>query len=88
MNLGAAKTRDDLLKLQFALPADDWIIQMAPEGGHGRAIRDIISSRKLFSTEQVSWFRAKNANGCHIYARPNSTRYVWLMMLLPMQTHE
>ena len=46
------------------------------KGDQGRAIRDIVPRRKLFSNEQVSWFRAKNANGCHIYGRPNSTRYI------------
>jgi hypothetical protein len=76
MNLGATKTRDDLTKLQFALPADEWIIQIVPEGNQGRPIRDIVTRQKLFSAEQVSWFRALNANGCHIYGRPNSTRYI------------
>ena len=76
MNLGATKTRDDLIKLQFALPADEWIIQIVPEGDQGRPIRDIIPSRKLFSTEQVSWFRYINTKGHHIYGRPNSTRFI------------
>jgi len=78
MHRGAIKTQNDLIKLQFALPADEWIIQLVPEGENGRPIRDIIPKRKLFSTEQVSWFRAKNADEFHIYGRPNSTRYVLL----------
>lgn len=76
MKTGAYRTRDDLIKLQFALPADEWIIQTAPEGDHERPIRDIISKRKLWSIEQVLWFRARNVNGCHIYGRPFSTRFV------------
>lgn len=75
-NLGAVKTQNDLIKIQFTLPADEWIIQIVPEGNQGRPIRDIVTRQKLFSAEQVSWFRALNANGCHIYGRPNSTRYV------------
>ena len=54
INLGATKTQNDLAKLQFALPADDWIIQIVSESDQGRPIRDIVSSRKLFSAEQVS----------------------------------
>ena len=67
-------TQDDLVKLQFALPADEWIILVRPEED-GRRVREIISSRDLFSMKYVEWFRARNANGCHIYGRPNSTRY-------------
>ena len=78
MHRGATKTQNDLIKLQFALPADEWIIQLVPEGENGRPIRDIIPKLKLFSTEQVSWFRARNAHEYHIYGRPNSTRYVLL----------
>ena len=76
MHPGAKKTQQDLIKLQFALPADEWIIQLVPEDGDERTIRDIIPKQKLYSLEQVEWFRARNANGCHIYGRPNSTRYV------------
>ena len=78
MHRGATKTQNDLIKLQFALPADEWIIQLVPEGENGRPIRDFIPKRKLFSAEQVSWFRARNADEYHIYGRPNSTRYVLL----------
>ena len=78
MHRGAPNSQHDLLKLRFALPADRWIIRLVPEGENGRPIRDIIPKRKLFSTEQVSWFRAKNADEYHIYGRPNSTRYVLL----------
>jgi len=67
MNLGASKTQNDLTKLQFALPDDEWIIQIVPEGDQGPRIRDIIPCRKLFSTEQVYWFRYINTNGRHIY---------------------
>ena len=76
MNHGAKKTQDDLIKLQFAMPADEWIIQIVPEGDQGRPIRDVIAKRKLFRTEQVSWFRARNADECHIYGRPDSTRFI------------
>ena len=72
----AQKTQNDLIKLQFALPADEWIIQLVPEDGIGRPIRDIILRRKLYSMEQVDWFRARNANECHIYGRPNCTRFI------------
>ena len=78
MHRGAIKTQNDLIKLQFALPADEWIVQLVPAGENGRPIRDIIPTLKLFSTEQVSWFRARNADEYHIYGRPNSTRYVLL----------
>ena len=75
-NLGAMKTRNDLIKLQFAMPADNWTIQIVPEGNIGRPIRDVVTSRKLYSREQVAWFRERNANGYHIFGRPNSTRYI------------
>ena len=78
MHPGARKTQQDLIKFQFALPADEWIIQLVPEDENGRPIRDFIPKLKLFSTEQVSWFRSKNADEYHIYGRPNSTRYVLL----------
>ncbi len=52
------------------------IIVVVPEDGSGRVLREIIPRRHLFSQEYVKWFRAKNANGCNIYGRPNSTRYV------------
>ncbi len=71
----ARYTRDDLTKLQFALRADEWIILVKPEDD-GKAIREIIPHRELFSKKYVEWFRARNANGCHIYGRPNSTRYI------------
>ena len=76
MNNGLIKTQNDLIRLQFALPADEWIIQIVPEDGQSQAIRDIVTRQKLFSTKQVSWFRALNAKGSHIYGRPYSTRYV------------
>lgn len=75
MNAGALKTRDDLIKLQFALPADEWIIVVKLESKE-RAVRETISRRTLFSMKYVEWFRARNANGCHIYGRPYSTRFV------------
>jgi hypothetical protein len=73
---GAIKTQNDLIKLQFALPADEWIIQMVHEDNQGQPIRDIVTRHKLFSTKLVAWYRAKNANGWHVYGRPYSTRYV------------
>jgi hypothetical protein len=76
MSIGAKKTQNDLVKIQFSLPSDEWIIAVIQEGNDGRVIRETIPYRKLFSTKYVEWFRYKNANGCHIYGRPNSTRYV------------
>jgi len=76
INLGATKTQNDLCKIHFALPADEWIIGLIPNDDHSHKIREIISCQKLFSTKYVEWFRYKNANGCHVYGRPNSTRYV------------
>jgi len=75
MTHGLTKTQNDLIKLQFALLADEWIILVKPEDD-GKAIREIIPHRDLFSKKYVEWFRARNANGCHIYGRPNSTRYI------------
>jgi hypothetical protein len=76
MHNGSIKTQADLIKLQFALPADEWIIQIVHEDDQGQPIRDIVTRQKLFSTKRVSWFRALNAKGSHIYGRPYSTRYV------------
>jgi len=75
MHLGAIKTRNDLIKLHFALPADEWIILVKPVDNN-TAIREIILNMSLFSTKYVEWLRARNANGCHIYGRPNSTRFI------------
>lgn len=72
----ARYTQQDLTNLYFALPSDEWTIQIVPEGNNGQPIRDIIPARKLFSMTNVSWFRARNADECHIYGRPNSTRYL------------
>lgn len=75
MKTGADRTRDDLIKFQFALPADEWIIVVKLQG-QDRAVRETISCRALFSKKYIEWFRARNANGCHIYGRPYSTRFV------------
>jgi len=76
MNPAASKSQLDLIKLRFSLAAAEWIIQIVPEGDQGRAIRVDVTSRKLFSTEQVLCFCAKHANGYHVYGRPNTTRYL------------
>jgi hypothetical protein len=78
MNPGSRKTQLHLTKLQFALPALEWIIAVIPEDGKGFVFRKPILSRKMFSRENVEWYRARNANGCHIYGRPNSTKYILL----------
>jgi hypothetical protein len=75
MTLGATKTQTDLINIHFAMPANDWIILVKPNDG-SRAIREIIPCQLLFTKKYVEWFRARNANGCHIYGRPNSTRYI------------
>ena len=69
-------TRDDLIKLQFSLPSDEWIIAVIPEDRSSYVVHETISHRDLFSMKYVSWFRERNANGCHIYGRPNSTRFI------------
>jgi hypothetical protein len=69
-------TQDDLIKLQFALPSDEWIIAVIPEDGISYVVHETINRHDLFSMKYVSWFRERNANGCHIYGRPNSTRYI------------
>lgn len=71
----ARHTQDDLIKLQFALPADQWIILIRPEADDP-AIRNIIPRRSLFKMADVNWLRYRNAHGCHIYGRPNSTRFI------------
>ena len=73
---GAMRTQQDLIGMHFALPADEWIIQIVSENDSSRRIRQEISWRKLFSSVHVAWFRARNADNCHIYGRPRSTRYV------------
>jgi hypothetical protein len=75
MSQGATKTQNDLINIHFAMPANDWIILVKPDD-NSRAIREIIPRRSLFSLKYVEWFRARNANGCHIYGRPNTTRYI------------
>ncbi len=72
---GLRWTQDDLTKIMFALPADEWIILVKLEDG-GEFLHDIISKHQLISRKYVGMFRARNANGCHVYGRPNSTRYI------------
>ena len=69
-------TQDDLIKLQFALSSDEWVIAVIPVDGNSYVVHETISRRDLFSMKYVRWFRERNAKGCHIYARPVSTRYV------------
>jgi hypothetical protein len=75
ISLGAKRTQRGLVELQFALSAPYWTIAIVPESG-GHVIRDTISRRTLFHADQVLWFRHRNAQGDHIYGRPNSTRYI------------
>jgi hypothetical protein len=78
MNPYVRKTQQDLTKLQFALPSLEWIIAVISEDKSRYPVREVIPKQRLFSNEYVNWYRGSNADSCHIYGRPRSTRYVLL----------
>ncbi|MBF0383268.1 MAG: hypothetical protein HQL69_19770 [Magnetococcales bacterium] len=73
---GASWTRKDLLRMHFAMPADEWIIRVVPVQPSGRVKSEKYTWRVFANIETVKFYRAQNAQDHHIFGRPNSTRYV------------
>jgi hypothetical protein len=71
-------TRQDIFRLQLALPASHWLVCCVPDDARAgrRVIRTEYARLKLFEHGTIRFFRGKNAEGYHIYARPKSTRFI------------
>lgn len=77
----AAYTRSQIMDMAFALRADHWMMTLVlaePEPLRGRAavMRTPYTFQTMLHPDTIGFLRGSNANGYHIYGRPDATQYI------------
>jgi hypothetical protein len=81
MKTGAAYTRDQIKDMAFALRADQWIVTLVlaehePRRGRPEVMRTSYPFRTLLRLDTIGFLRGRNAEGYHVYVRPDATEYI------------
>jgi hypothetical protein len=81
MKTGAAYTRDQIKDMAFALRADQWIVTLVlaehePRHGRPEVMCTTYPFRTLLRPDTIGFLRGRNAEGYHVYGRPDATQYI------------